>query len=143
MKTLLLSSLLSAIFLTVSIASVHQNKCVSFKGKFTTSSTETGVVGTGTASHIGRFTLVAEDQVNFPTITGNVIITAANGDEIFATHTGTINPQGNDMLMVHLDNIITGGTGRFTGATGSFNTDSFVNGSTGTGNGILDGTICY
>ncbi len=121
----------------------HENKCVPFKGKFTTSSTETGIVGTGTGSHIGRFTLVAEDQVSFPNITGTVIITAANGDQIFATHTGMIDPQANNMLKVHLDNTITGGTGRFAGATGSFSIDDLVDGSTGTGNATFDGTICY
>ncbi|MEO5999034.1 MAG: hypothetical protein ABIQ00_20350, partial [Chitinophagaceae bacterium] len=121
----------------------HENKCVPIKGKFTTSATETGIVGTGTESRIGRFTLVAEDQVSFPNITGTVIITTANGDKIFATHTGKIEPQANDMLKVHLDNTIKGGTGRFAGATGSFSIDDLVDGSTGNGNATFDGTICY
>jgi hypothetical protein len=47
------------------------------------------------------------------------------------------------MLTVHLDNMITEGSGRFLGATGSFSIDNFVDGSTGTGNATLDGTICY
>ena len=42
----------------------HRNKCVSFKGKFIISFTETGVDGTGEASHIGRFTFVANDQLS-------------------------------------------------------------------------------
>ncbi|MDQ6609265.1 MAG: hypothetical protein M3Y85_05535 [Bacteroidota bacterium] len=116
----------------------HKNKCVPFKGKFTISFTETGVDGTGEASHIGRFTFVANDQLS------TIIITAANGDQIFTTFTITVhNPLPNNMAQVHLDNIITGGTGRFAGATGSFGMDVLVNESFGIGAGTLGGTICH
>ncbi len=116
----------------------HRNKCVPFTGKFTISFTETGVDGTGTASHIGRFTFVANDQLS------TSIFTAANGDQIFTTFTITLHdPQGDNMFKLHLVNTITGGTGRFAGATGSFGMDVLVNESLGTGAGTLDGTICY
>ncbi len=56
-----------ALFISSCQKQDHNNRCVPFKGKFTFSSTDGGT-GTGTASHIGRFTLVAEDQVSFPNI---------------------------------------------------------------------------
>ena len=122
----------------------HKNNCVPFKGKFTTSFTETGVVGTGTASNIGKFTLVTQDDdSNFPDITGNVIITAANGDQIFATHTGSAQELSNGMLQVNFVNTITGGSGRYIGTIGSFDIHALVDESTGVGNDTLDGTICF
>lgn len=116
---------------------------VPFRGKITLSLTN-GVAGTGTGSHIGRFTLVAEDnEVGFPVITGTVTITAANGDQIFATHTGFAQELGNSMLQVDFDNTITGGTGRFAGATGRFDINANVNENVGTGTATFDGTISY
>lgn len=47
------------------------------------------------------------------------------------------------MLKVHFDCTVTAGTGRFAGATGSFGIDGLVNAILGTGNGTIDGTICY
>lgn len=120
-----------------------KNQCVPFKGKLTTSPTATGVTGTGEASHIGRFTLVAYDQVSFPNITGTTIITAANGDQIFVNHAGLITPLADNMVNVHLENTITGGTGRFAGATGRYSLDGLVNATLGTGDATLNGTICY
>jgi hypothetical protein len=115
---------------------------VPFKGKFTLSIGENGVSGTGTGSHIGRFTLVAQDdESGFPYITGIVTITAANGDQIFATHTGFAQELGGGMLQVDFVNTITGGTGRFTGATGSFDIHAHVNENIGAGNATFDGSI--
>ncbi len=103
-----------------------------------------GVYGTGQASHIGIFTLSAQDdETNFPFITGTVVITAANGDQIFATHTGNAMELGNNMLQVDFENIITGGTGRFTNANGSFEIHAMVNEILSTGTATLDGIINY
>lgn len=103
-----------------------------------------GVYGTGEASHIGSFTLSAQDdETNFPDITGTVVITAANGDLIFATHTGYAMELGNNTLQVDFDNTITGGTGRFATANGSFEIHAIVNEILSTGSATLDGTINY
>jgi hypothetical protein len=115
----------------------QRNKCVPFKGNFAISHTKTGVAGTGEASQIRRFTLVSDFQGN------TSIFTAENGDQIFTTFTELADPQPDNMAKVHLDNTITGGTGRFKGATGSFGMDALVNESLGTGAGTLEGTICY
>lgn len=122
----------------------HIKKTVPFKGKFTVSIGKDGIHGTGEGSPIGRFTLFAQDnEENFPQITGTVTITAANGDQIFATHTGLAEEIGNGMVKVDFDNTITGGTGRFAGATGSFEMHAIVNEVLGTGSATFDGTITY
>ncbi|HUQ80686.1 MAG TPA: hypothetical protein VM076_06105 [Gemmatimonadaceae bacterium] len=79
--------------------------------------------GTGVASHLGRFTLVAPHRVNTNTggAAGTFTITAANGDMLTGDFTGASTP-------IELPNVfavvetahITGGTGRFVGATGGF-----------------------
>lgn len=121
-----------------------QKKSVPFDGKFAISPIENGVTGIGEGRHIGRFTLIARDnEENFPVITGTVTITAANQDQIFATHTGFAQEIGNGMLKVDFDNTIKGGTGRFAGAMGSFQMHAIVNEATGTGNATFDGTISY
>jgi len=140
----LLFSLLAPFAMLMTSCQKEDHNCVPFKGEFTLSLIENGVTGTGTGSQIGKFTLIAhDDESNFPNITGTVIITAANGDQIFATHTGFAQELSDGMLKVDFDNTITGGTGRFPGATGSFAIHSLVNESTGTGNATFDGTICH
>ncbi|WP_018614801.1 hypothetical protein [Segetibacter koreensis] len=119
-------------------------KTVPFVGKFKLSIGEDGVHGTGVAFPTKSFTLFAKDnEENFPQITGTVTITASNGEQIFATHTGLAEELDNNMLKVHFDNTITGGTGRFTGATGHFDIDALLNEKLGTGEATIDGIISY
>lgn len=93
---------------------------------------------TGTAwfSHLGRVTVemthcTAGQEGWFDH--GTTTLTAADGDELWMTYSGTfqldaeINPTRSDVV---LSWTITGGTGRFAGATG---------GGTGTALGILSG----
>ncbi len=111
---------------------------VPFKGKFTLSFTETGVLLNGEGSHIGRFTLFAPNGGNTSTIT------AANGDQIFTTYTFSAHDDlGGGMVQASLDNTITGGTGRFARATGSFVIDALINETLGKGTGTFEGTISY
>src|SRR5688572_30453115 len=77
----------------------------------------------GTATHLGRFaaTTVANVDTTNNTATGTYVFTAANGDRLFATHVGVedsfVPP---NISNVTLRGTITGGTGRFAGATGTF-----------------------
>ncbi|MEO5997502.1 MAG: hypothetical protein ABIN89_12255 [Chitinophagaceae bacterium] len=122
--------------LNSSLKQDDKNECVPFKGKFTQSYSATGVIGTGEGSHIGRFTLYASK--------GTSTITAANGDQIFITFTVLKNlPLGNGMAQIDLNNTITGGTGRFAGATGSFEMHALKNVILDTGSATFDGMICY
>ena len=75
--------------------------------------------GTGTASHIGHFTVVDDGFANLSTGSGGgrVTFTAANGDSFTATETGSAIIEGG-FADVTDDATITGGTGRFAGASG-------------------------
>ena len=104
--------------------------------------------GEGNATHLGRFTAVITDVVNPATAssTGTFDVTAANGDQLFATTAG-----GEDQFTppnishVTLVATIVGGTGRFASATGTFTVErtatiDFAAG-TSTATGSFDGHI--
>jgi hypothetical protein len=88
--------------------------------------------GKGIASHLGRFTSVSDFTINTVTATGvgNLTLTAANGDQIFATVTGQAVGGTPDRLQIVETATITGGTGRFAGATGSFTSTRFADTTT-------------
>ena len=100
--------------------------------------------GTGTSSHLGRFTLVSDLTLNLATLTGTASATlmAANGDVITATVAaqGTPNPNGLT-LATRETATITGGTGRFAGAAGSFVMERVIVHATGISTGSFTGTI--
>ena len=91
----------------------------------------TGLVGTttgkGTASHLGAVTLLAIDCPLLiaglaPTFSnGEMTFTAANGDELRATYSGSLTPVAGTASLFTLSGpfTIVGGTGRFVNATGS------------------------
>jgi hypothetical protein len=73
---------------------------------------------------------------------GEFTFVAANGDRVFATFTGQSSPTSvAGIVSIHEVAIITGGTGRFEGATGNFTIDRLVNQATHVSSGSFDGTI--
>ena len=96
---------------------------------------------TGNATHLGQFTVEFPHTVNFGTATGvgTYTFTAANGDTLTATFTGQAQLGTVTSIVEHAT--ITGGTGRFAGATGSFTARRLFDPATGTTTGSLDGTI--
>ena len=93
------------------------------RGTFTPPATlEISLSGTGTATHLGRFTSEARDVGTFPNpvATGTWVFTAANGDRLFATTESTGTPVGPGIDDVRTVATITGGTGRFADAAGTF-----------------------
>jgi hypothetical protein len=100
--------------------------------------------GSGRATHLGRFTMTYELEVDLLTheTFGSSVFTAANGDSLTTDITGlgtpTENPDVHSIVEVHT---ITGGTGRFAGATGSFIRKYLLNPVTGVTSGSFDGTI--
>ena len=99
---------------------------------------------TGTATHLGRFTLEAPHTVNKATLTavGTYLITAANGDTITANLAGTatmVNPP--NVISITETATVTGGTGRFAGASGSIEVKRMFNRATGVTTGTLEGWI--
>ena len=100
--------------------------------------------GSGNATHLGRYTVSYQAVVNIPTLTGNDALqfVAANGDSIYAEGLGQAVPSGTPDVVSILENYsITGGTGRFAGATGSFTVKRLLNQATNVTSGAFDGSI--
>lgn len=90
--------------------------------------------GSGTGTHIGDFTVVRRHcftPPDHPAFTGAVIhdgtweIIAANGDKLWGTYSGSLQPtefgnQGPIRGIITSPSTINGGTGRFTGAKGEY-----------------------
>ena len=78
----------------------------------------------GEATHLGHYTLTGDFvvDVRFGTATGVFTLTAANGDKLFLDMEGHAVPT--DLTKTVANFTVTGGTGRFEGATGSFTADN-------------------
>jgi hypothetical protein len=78
--------------------------------------------GTGEATHLGHFTMVSPHLNNVFTqeVEGEQNFTAANGDTLTAHFTGVLTGDPFVSLEGTLPCTITGGTGRFAGATGQY-----------------------
>jgi hypothetical protein len=142
---------MTALLLTASLAGLAAaEKEKPFRGSI--QAVETSVVqfptlfveasGSGNATHLGRFTVTYEFEVNIPTFTGigSAHFIAANGDSLFTEVTG-LGTDPNPFSSIVETHIITGGTGRFAGASGSFTVERLLNTATGITAGSFDGTI--
>lgn len=123
-----------------------------FKG--TIQSTETYVTvspmmsvtasGSGDATQIGQFTINYELEVNLLDLsgTGSVYFAGINGDSIQAKGIGQAVPNRTpDMFNVVEIYRITGGTGRFTGASGTITLNRLISITTGTAVSNFEGYI--
>jgi hypothetical protein len=124
---------MAAMILTAALAvpAAAQQQQVPFKGTFQGSDTTspgpsptTGFLrttATGNGTHLGQFSFTQDLTLNFAnfTDTGSAQWTAANGDIIYTTVVGSAIP-GDVVFTVTEIHTITGGTGRFSGAQGSF-----------------------
>jgi hypothetical protein len=99
--------------------------------------------GTGTATYLGKFTEHTTLQVNIPTshATGAATFTAANGDTLTASVVGQGTSTGPTTRSIVEVYTITGGTGRFADATGSFTLESTLDQTTGVSTGTFSGAI--
>ena len=124
---------------------------VPLKGQFDGTATVTpldppfgrvNVSATGQATHLGRFTIEIPHVVNFATMsaTGTMTLTAANGDTLTASFTGHSQISGSLVTIVETATV-TGGTGRFADASGSFTVNRLFDRATGLTQGTLEGTI--
>ena len=100
--------------------------------------------GKGHATHLGRFTTTVEWQLNVLTDpvggVGLFTLTAANGDTLFGTITGLATVV-DGIAYIQETHTITGGTGRFAGATGTFVGGRVLVEATGMYASSFDGTI--
>jgi hypothetical protein len=100
------------------------------------------IAASGQASHLGRFSVEIPHQVSFATATGEgtYTFTAANGDMLTAHVTGKADTSSAVFAIVE-EATITGGTGRFAGATGAFTAYRLYDTVAGTTTGSFEGTI--
>ena len=100
--------------------------------------------GSGNATHLGQYAISYEVEVNLETLAGvgSAQLVAANGDILYANMSGQATPTGTtDVFNVVEEFTITGGTGRFANASGSFTLNREVNLTTGVTSGSFDGSI--
>ena len=100
--------------------------------------------GTGNATHLGRYTVTFEAEVDLLTLmgVGTMTFVAANGDSLSTDFNGQATPTSdpNIFLVVELETIADG-TGRFADAAGSFRLERVIDLSTGLSSGSFSGTI--
>jgi hypothetical protein len=139
-----------------------KTKCYPFKASFTTMDEMTQaatdanpiqkdhLTGIGVGTGIGRASMevFVEGDVTLPfpaLITSTATFTAANGDKIFETGEGYLQEPAPDAILLHLTGkgTITGGTGRFAGATGNLSVDVTQDMLDPKGTVTFTGTICY
>jgi hypothetical protein len=101
--------------------------------------------GSGHAGQLGKFTVSYSVQVNLLTNegTGGVAeFVASNGDRLFAEGTGQAAETGTPGIFSIVENYtISGGTGRFAGASGNITLDRMVDITTGATSGTISGNI--
>jgi hypothetical protein len=105
---------------------------------------QVSVEATGKATHLGKFTLDIPHVVDPATRTaiGFYEFTAANGDKVYAEFIGIATPTATPgVLYIEETATITGGAGRFAGATGSFTSERLYDTIAGTTIGSFEGTI--
>ena len=147
-------ALLIALALTVSLAGpVAAGESAPFKGTLEGVATITPlgptavsvhIEGAGYATLLGRFTVEVPHLVNPQTriATGSYVFTAANGDTLSATFTGQATLTSTPGLLTIVETAtITGGTGRFSDATGMFTAERVFNQLTGVTTGSFEGRI--
>ena len=159
MKTITRSNIylpMAAIILTAALAvPAEAQQQIPFKGTFQgqdahdtlppgTTTVVIRTTATGIGTHLGQFSLIREvtgNLANF-TDTGSAHWIAANGDSIDTTIAGSGQPTDTPGEFRITDiHTITGGTGRFAGAQGSFTVERLANVVTFLTWGSFHGTI--
>lgn len=104
--------------------------------------------GTGRATHMGRATITVDECVDFVRepgrvhVYGSLVLTAANGDELHVSVDKVGDPPGPDGdAHVAGPFVVTGGTGRFAGASGSGTTTTDANVISSTATAELVGSL--
>jgi hypothetical protein len=146
-------ALLAALALAVTLsAPVGATDEVTFKGRLAGTVAVTPldpplasvlIEATGNATQLGTFTLQVPHHVNQATRIGqgSYVFTASNGDMLAADFTGQATLVEPGVLTTHETAVITGGTGRFAGASGSFIADRTFYVATGETVGSFEGSV--
>jgi hypothetical protein len=147
-----LAGLMTALAVAGAVAA--KNGGVPFKGSYSGTCTpvsfsfpfaQVDCLASGHATHVGNSSedsLITANLLS-GTTTGTVTLTAANGDEIFLSTSGTSSPLGGGVNAISGTQTVFGGTGRFEGASGSFTVAGSINTVTESISYTLDGSISY
>lgn len=103
--------------------------------------------GEGTASHMGKVGVERSHTVvilpdGIEVVGGTFTLTAANGDELHGEYDGAL-AGAPPVVQIDAPYTITGGTGRFEGATGSGTQEGQFDLVDGVGSTTLDGIVGY
>jgi hypothetical protein len=100
------------------------------------------ISASGVSTHLGRFTVEIPHDVDLSIAvgTGTYTFTAANGDRLVASFTGTADAS-TPVFVIEEQATVTGGTGRFANATGSFSVSRLYDTAAGTTTGTFTGTV--
>jgi hypothetical protein len=162
-RLILIPSILAILAITGGFPIVFSTHSTPFNGSFsgtftitsTTPTTKATITATGNYEHLGKTTVLGKASMTGAsecggfTATEQETFTAANGDQIFATAIDVACPTSNpNVIHVTASSTITGGTGRFAHASGSFTTQvsataASPTATTGTISGTSTGTIAY
>jgi hypothetical protein len=101
------------------------------------------LTGTGQATHVGRYTYLMQAELHIPTLsaTQSATLTAADGSTLFLEGTGQGTFIEDPFVSIVETSTITGGTGRFAGATGNVTIERVINRDTKISSGTISGTI--
>lgn len=100
--------------------------------------------GSGNATHLGRYTVTYEWEVDLETLVGigRSHFIAANGDSLYTETTGfATSTEDPDILFTVATHTIVGGTGRFDGASGELTAIGLLNAVTGVRHDTLHGVL--
>jgi hypothetical protein len=105
------------------------------------------ITATGTATHLGQYTLRMNGVVDLITMmsgVGDFTFVAANGDTIVGTSIGQARPGPTPNTVSITEHLtITGGTGRFVDASGSVVVERVFDQATTHSSGSVTGTISF
>jgi hypothetical protein len=148
------ASAITAVFLAIILATVAfaapNNQAVPFKGTWQAQEvildpgppTALHGIATGNATQLGGYTISYYPVVDLPTATTSGTIVAANGDTLTFVGTGLAEAAGGPGEFDIVEQwTITGGTGRFVGASGHVTLQRHLSALTLASSGAFDGTI--
>jgi hypothetical protein len=105
---------------------------------------EVVINGTGHATHLGAYVYTATEcfDLQSGTFAGSATLTAANGDAMVGTYQGQVSGTADPAVISYHEELeLSGGTGRFAGATGTLHVVGAANLSTLEYEQILTGTV--
>jgi hypothetical protein len=102
------------------------------------------ITGSGHATHLGSYAYTSTECFNpvTGTFSGSPTLTAANGDTLAGTYSGHVFPTADPNVIGYEEVlVVTGGTGRFAGASGEFQVSGVANLATGDYSQTMSGTV--